>query len=431
MRSQASTKRSRANPRDVAALINRGNALHSLRRFADALAAFDAVLDLAPRNADARYNRGNALLALGRTEEAVASFDAAIALRPNQAEMMLNRGIALAALGRQLEALEMYRAVLAIDPRRAEAHYNSGNALHALERDVEAVASYDAALALQPQHADAHWNLAWALLALGDYETGLARARMALEEPALARAAATHIGAAVARRTGMRRSQAARAFGAGHRRYGAIPALCAASRSVRRQGDDRAAARASAVLRPVSQARHAGLRRRAAARGTISTARSRRFRSRSEPASKRFPRRFRTSKRIRSSSPAGARRSTRSRDVARRSRLGGKSETGERGPARDRSCRIACRCSPFRECVGIACRSGSERRDLPSLRRPRRIDLSPQLTDFAETAAAIANLDLVITTDTAVAHHRGCYGKTGLDPAQVRGRLALAARSRR
>ena len=38
-------------------------------------------------------------------------------------------------------------------------------------------------------------------------------------------------------------------------------------------------------------------------------------------------------------------------------------------------------------------------------------DLSAQLTDFTETAAVIANLDLVITTDTAVAHLAGALGR--------------------
>ncbi|MFZ6770201.1 tetratricopeptide repeat protein [Undibacterium sp. Di26W] len=38
-------------------------------------------------------------------------------------------------------------------------------------------------------------------------------------------------------------------------------------------------------------------------------------------------------------------------------------------------------------------------------------DLGPQLNDFAETAAVIANLDLVITVDTSVAHLAGALGK--------------------
>jgi hypothetical protein len=41
----------------------------------------------------------------------------------------------------------------------------------------------------------------------------------------------------------------------------------------------------------------------------------------------------------------------------------------------------------------------------------RVLDLAPELTDFAETAAALANLDLLITVDTAVAHHVGSTGR--------------------
>src|SRR5262249_27574498 len=39
------------------------------------------------------------------------------------------------------------------------------------------------------------------------------------------------------------------------------------------------------------------------------------------------------------------------------------------------------------------------------------IDLAPHLDDFADTAAALAHLDLVIMTDSAVAHLAGAMGK--------------------
>jgi hypothetical protein len=50
--------------------------------------------------------------------------------------------------------------------------------------------------------------------------------------------------------------------------------------------------------------------------------------------------------------------------------------------------------------------------DIPSLQLfPDFADISGELTDFGETAAAIANLDLVITVDTAIGHLAGALGK--------------------
>jgi hypothetical protein len=54
---------------------------------------------------------------------------------------------------------------------------------------------------------------------------------------------------------------------------------------------------------------------------------------------------------------------------------------------------------------------GERASDLARLAPSSAVDLSGKLTDFAETAAAIANLDLVVTTDTAIAHLAGALGK--------------------
>jgi tetratricopeptide (TPR) repeat protein len=398
------------SPRDVAALINRGNALHSLRRFADALAAFDAVLDLAPRNADARYNRGNALLALGRYEEAVASFDAAIALRPNQPEMMLNRGIALAALDRQLEALDMYRAVLAIDPRRAEAHYNSGNALHALERDVEAVASYDAALALQPQHADAHWNLAWALLALGDYERGWqehewrSKSERWLAPPPRTSAPLWLGSAECADRRLLVLSEQGTGDTVQYLRY--VPLLAAYGAKVM-------------IELPRSLARFCAPFRKHATLVFDDEALPRHdlycpiaslplaFGTRVETIPAQIP--------YIEADPELVARWRETIEPARGTLRAGLVWAGnpKQGSEARRGIGLA-HCLPLLTVPGVRWYSlqvGERASDLSRLAPSGAVDLSPQLTDFAETAAAIANLDLVITTDTAVAHIAGAMGK--------------------
>ncbi len=161
------------DPADLDALGNRGDVLLALRRPAEALACFERILAAAPDHAEARATRGAALATLGRHAEALADFDAVLAAGPHPFAAY-NRGLALAALGRPGEAVEAYDRSLALMPGHVPALSSRGVALQALNRHAEAVASFDRALALAPEFADAHFNRSLALLASGDYARGQA-----------------------------------------------------------------------------------------------------------------------------------------------------------------------------------------------------------------------------------------------------------------
>jgi len=151
---------------------NRGLALGRLQRYAEALASYERAIALKPDYARAHNNRGVALGELERPTEALASYHRAIALKPDYAEAYNNRGIALCELSRPAEALESYERGIAIRPDYAEAFYNRGNALRDLHRHGDAIDSYERALALKPDYASAHWNLADCRLLLGDFALG-------------------------------------------------------------------------------------------------------------------------------------------------------------------------------------------------------------------------------------------------------------------
>jgi len=153
-------------------LCNRGLTLLELKRFEEALASCDRALMLRPDYPEALSNRGNALRQLKRFEEALASYDRALALRPDYAGALSNRGLILHELERFEEALASCDRALSVRPDHVEALLNRGNALSELRRFDEALASYDRALTLRPDYAEAHLNEALTRLLVGEFEDG-------------------------------------------------------------------------------------------------------------------------------------------------------------------------------------------------------------------------------------------------------------------
>jgi tetratricopeptide (TPR) repeat protein len=146
-----------------------GLSLCQTGRHTEALTFLSRALLQRPQWVEALINRGNALQELGQPERALADFDAALALQPDHPEALGNRGVTLYALGRLEEAVADYDRALARRPAYPEALHNRGNALRALNRNGEAIACFEAALALQPDDAEARLHLAMSHLLEGDY----------------------------------------------------------------------------------------------------------------------------------------------------------------------------------------------------------------------------------------------------------------------
>lgn len=152
--------------------FSRGRVCLQLGRASDALASFERALALAPQDCDAHFYRGYALALLERHAESLASFDQAVALKPDYAEALNNRGVALGRLSRPHEALESFAMALASKPDYAEAHTNAGNTHKALKRYDEALRSFDCALSIRPDDVMSTWSKALLTLTLGDLAQG-------------------------------------------------------------------------------------------------------------------------------------------------------------------------------------------------------------------------------------------------------------------
>jgi tetratricopeptide (TPR) repeat protein len=156
----------------VDALNNRGNALAGLDLPAEALASFERALKLRPEFAQAWSNRACVLRDLGRPADALVSCDQAIALQPNYAEAWSNRANALSDLNRPQDAQLNYQRALEFAPALADAWNNLGLTLVDLGQHEEALQSYERALKLDPGFAEAHWNESLCLLQMGKLAEG-------------------------------------------------------------------------------------------------------------------------------------------------------------------------------------------------------------------------------------------------------------------
>ncbi|MCC7483830.1 MAG: tetratricopeptide repeat protein [Burkholderiales bacterium] len=148
-------------PASAAYLTNRGEILRRWGMLDEGLAACARAAELDPSSPEARNNHGLALLGKGRFEEAAEESRAAIALRPAMAQAHLNLGRALKALARWEDAARALADAVAADPGYAEGWFELATVEERLDDSRASVASCERALACRAEFPEA-------LVALGD-----------------------------------------------------------------------------------------------------------------------------------------------------------------------------------------------------------------------------------------------------------------------
>ena len=159
-------------PTTIDAFFLRGVVLDDMHRAAEAAACFLHVLEAQPAHADAHNNLGIAYRSLGQWEAAAASFSKAIKYEPDFAEALVNYGNALRELGRPDEAINYCMKAAQLAPVSPEIQCNAGTVFRDLGRLDEAIRMFRHAVMLKPDHPIVHLNLALALLARGEMLSG-------------------------------------------------------------------------------------------------------------------------------------------------------------------------------------------------------------------------------------------------------------------
>jgi len=130
------------------------------------------VLAVNSRHSDSLHLLGVIAYQTGRLDLAVDLISKSIAINPKEASAHSSLGNLLLQLGRLDDAVVCYRRAVELKPSFSEALNNLGNALKAQRRLDEAVTSYRRALELSPDDPDVHYHLSMALLARGDMAAG-------------------------------------------------------------------------------------------------------------------------------------------------------------------------------------------------------------------------------------------------------------------
>lgn len=154
---------------------NKCRALIDLMMHDLALECAENALRVAPGHVDALLNKGLALIALKRPAEALATTDIALRQAPNNPKVLSNRGIALMELNRFEDAAESFRSALDIDPNAVEVLNNLANVYQQTGSAELSVSIYDRGLKLAPAHPNLNFNSALAHLTLGNFTQGWQR----------------------------------------------------------------------------------------------------------------------------------------------------------------------------------------------------------------------------------------------------------------
>ena len=163
------------------AMIDEGNALQEQGRIPEAMARYEAAININPRCARAHLNRGNVFLAMANFDEARSAYELAITCDPRYAGAHFNLGNLNYKIGEFELALRNYHDTVDIKPDFADAWVAMANAFDSLGRTADAVGCYQRALTINPNYAEVHFNLGSLAIARGRHDEAVKSLLRAVE----------------------------------------------------------------------------------------------------------------------------------------------------------------------------------------------------------------------------------------------------------
>ncbi len=160
------------DPTALEPLRNLAGLLQKLGKRGEALELRQREARLLPDDAECHNTLGNLLNEMDRYEEACRAFERALQLRPESAAAFANLAYSLGGLEQFELARQTAERAIQCDPTHGNGYNALGHILHAHGRNDEAIEAWQRGVAAVPEDAGIHANLALGLLKRGDYEAG-------------------------------------------------------------------------------------------------------------------------------------------------------------------------------------------------------------------------------------------------------------------
>ena len=145
---------------------------HAAGKTKEVLACLATAATLDATTSEVWNNLGVTLRGLGHPAAAIACYRRALTVAPRDTGVLSNLANVLRESGRLEEARILHDRALALAPDRPGLIYNAGLVDRDQGRPAQALAAFERVLTLDPAHPDCRWDHALALLQQGDYAQG-------------------------------------------------------------------------------------------------------------------------------------------------------------------------------------------------------------------------------------------------------------------
>ena len=152
---------------------NNGIILQEQGKFNESLDAFKKALSFNSKYFEAYYSMANTFLFQDKKDEAIKYFKKTVLLNPNYAQAYFNMAVVFKEQGKFDESFEACNKAIFLQPDHAEAYNNLSVVLKEQGKLDEAIEASNKAISLQPDQAEAYYNLSFFFNLKGDIQKGL------------------------------------------------------------------------------------------------------------------------------------------------------------------------------------------------------------------------------------------------------------------